>query len=104
MTMDLAVARAVMQARAIERALHDRGPWAIRVDGVDYPAVRWILEDRVLFRVHLPDVCWLSEETERPVSLVCSGEVVGTRTVEFVDGESTLDWMFVIPALEPARA
>ncbi len=102
--LELAVARAVMQARQIERALHDQGPWAIRVDGITYPAVRWIMADRVQFRVHMPDVCWLDDDLERSVDLLCSGEVVGSRTVEFVDGESTLDWVFVLPSMEPARA
>jgi len=104
MPMELAVARAIMQARQVERALHDHGPWSIKVADVAYPAVRWILDDRIIFRVHLPDVCWLDEDAEQQVELLCAGEVAGTRTVELVDGECALDWMFVLPALEPARA
>lgn len=103
MALDLAVARAVMAARQIERALHDQGPWTIRFNDVDYPAVRWIGEDRVIFRAYFPDACWLSEDPA-PVDLVCSGEVVGTRLVEAVDGESSIEWVFVLPEREPARA
>ncbi len=102
--LDIAVARAVMLARQIERALHDSGPWSIRVDGITYPAVRWITENQVQFRVHMPDVCWLDDDTERMVDLLCSGEVVGTRTVEFIDGESTLDWIFALSSMAPSQA
>ncbi len=74
------------------------------VGGIIYPAVRWIMEDRVQFRVYMPDVCWLDEDTERMVDLLCSGVVVGTRTVEFIDGESTLDWVFSLPDMVPSQA
>ena len=104
MAFDLDVARAVQQAKQIERALHDQGPWTIRVCGESHPAVRWILDDRVIFRVHLPDVCWLGDEQIRVVDLVCDGEIVGSRSVEFSDGESTLDWMFVLPETGRVRA
>lgn len=103
MAFDLAVARAVMAARQIERALHDDGPWTIRFNDVDYPAVRWIGEDRVIFRAHFPDACWLSDE-QVFVDLMCRDDVVGTRLIEPVDGESSIEWVFALPEREPARA
>lgn len=101
-TLDLAVARAVMAARQMERALHDDGPWTMVLGGVAYPAVKWTGEDRVIFRAHMPEACWIDEIV--PVDLACDGEVVGSRLVEMVDGESSIFWTIALPALEPASA
>lgn len=99
MSLDLAVARAVMAARQIERAAHDRGPWSIRVEGIEVPAVRWVGEDRVIFRAHLPEVCFLDDV--HLVDLLCSGEVVGTRSVDFSSGDLCITWTYALPQAEP---
>lgn len=99
MSLDLAVARAVMAARQIERATHDRGPWTIRVEGIEVPAVRWVGEDRVIFRGHLPEVCFLDDV--HFVSLLCRGEEVGTRQVDFSSGGLSITWTFALPEVEP---
>lgn len=104
MTLDFAVAQAVMRARQIERALHDDGPWSFRFGGVTYPAVRWIGADRVIFRAHLPEQCWIGEPNPS-LDLMCRGDVVGSRRIEVPeDGASAVEWVLALPAQEPARA
>lgn len=105
MTFDLAVARAVMAARQVERALHDSGPWSVRVCGQSFPAVRWIGPDRVIFRAHIPDVCWLdgNDDGVRFVDLVCGEDVVGSRQVQFEEsGEQDFTWLFSLVEREPS--
>jgi hypothetical protein len=94
MTLDLAVSRAVMAARLIERAVHDHGPWAMRVEGITCPAVRWITGDRVIFRAHLPEVCFLDDE--HFVDLLCNGEPVSTRLVDFSSGDLSITWTLAL--------
>lgn len=107
MALDMAVARAVMAARQIERAVHDPGPWSINLGGISYPAVRWVGEDRVIFRAHVPDTCWLVDEPIA-IDLVCwtaeGSDVVGSRMVEMTDGASSIEWVFALPEREPAQA
>lgn len=56
MSFDLAVSRAVTMTRALERALHDPGPWFIELDGYFAPASREICEEAltVTFAAHFP--------------------------------------------------
>lgn len=56
MSFDLAVSRAVTMAHALERALHDPGPWFIELDGYLAPAEREVREDalEVLFTAQFP--------------------------------------------------
>jgi hypothetical protein len=54
MSFDLAVSRAVTLAHALERALHDPGPWFIELDGYLASASREVCEDAltVTFAAH----------------------------------------------------
>lgn len=54
---DIEVARAVARMRALERALHDPGPWTVRVGERVYPACRQVLPESrcVLFYAYLWD-------------------------------------------------
>ena len=101
MDLDNMVAAAVYRVRLIERALHDLGPWTMSYNGVQAPAVRMIAHDRVIFRAHFPDVCWISEP-EPTVVLLCDGEPVSARPIERPeDGEFTMEWEIALP--EPVR-
>jgi hypothetical protein len=56
MSFDLAVSRAVTMAHALERALHDPGPWFIELDGYVAHAEREVREEalEVLFIAQFP--------------------------------------------------
>jgi hypothetical protein len=56
MSFDLAVSRAVTMAHALERALHDPGPWFIELDGYVAHAEREVREEalEVLFTAQFP--------------------------------------------------
>ncbi len=49
--LELAVSSAIIRLRALERGLHDIGPWSIEFDGVRYPARRAVLADGVRFTI-----------------------------------------------------
>jgi hypothetical protein len=102
MDLDLLVAEAVFRVRLIERALHDAGPWSMRYGGFDAPAVRLIAADRVIFRAHFPDVCWISDPGPT-VLLLCDGETVSVQSIgRPEDGEFTMEWEIALP--EPVHA
>jgi hypothetical protein len=99
--LDFMVAQAVFRARQIERATNDPGPWTITYGTEVMPAVRWVGEDRVIFRAHLADACWIDQE-DPTLTLRCRGDVVGVRPIESpTDGRSAIEWTFVIP--QPVR-
>lgn len=73
MSFDLAVSRAVTMAHALERALHDPGPWFIELDGYFAPASREICETNltVTFTAH-----FLRADDGAVPMLRCQGEEV----------------------------
>jgi hypothetical protein len=100
--LDFRVAQALHKARQIERALHDPGPWTITYGNHIMPAVRFILDDRVTFWAHFPDACWI-KSADRVLTLQCRDEEVGVKPLwsddEIIpDGESNIEWTFVLPA------
>jgi hypothetical protein len=100
--LDLEIAQAIFQARQIERAVNDNGPWTITYGGHVAPACRWVTEREVIFVAHFPDVCWLDVE-EPALLLHCRDELVGTRPIDPpVDGEWKAQWTFALST--PVRA
>lgn len=57
MSLELAVSQALMKTRALERALHDSGPWRIELDGarahVIMTASRQVTPSSVVFTIGL---------------------------------------------------
>lgn len=51
MALDLAVSREITKLRALERAVHDPGPWSICVRGLFLAPERVVLPDCVRFTV-----------------------------------------------------
>ena len=99
--LDFLIAKAVFAARQIERATNDPGPWTITYGSETVPAVRWVGEDRVIFRARFPDACWI-DQAEPTLTLRCRGDLVGVRQVECPeDGEFYTEWVFAFP--EPVR-
>ena len=95
--LDLMIAQAIFRARQIERAVHDRGPWTVSYGNQVAPAVRWVGSDRVIFRAHFPDACWLPD-TDSCLTLLCRDEMVGTKSIVTpADGEFTVEWTFTLP-------
>lgn len=102
---ETAVAQQVARAWALERALHARGPWGIRVELSDhvwigsrtFPTERIIDEtaQRVVF------ICpmWLHEvhAGEAVLELLCDGEEVSSRVMDLPAGDSVVEWELSIP-------
>lgn len=78
-TLDTAVAEAVYTAHLLERALHGRDRWSIRVGDRNLDTVRRVKEEGVVF-----EATWNVCLREVPVEmhLVCEGEIVRTREIE----------------------
>lgn len=53
-SLDLAVSSAIMRLHALERALHDTGPWMVEYAGGRVPAERFVLDDGVTFVAEFP--------------------------------------------------
>jgi hypothetical protein len=95
-SLDIAVSSAIMRLHALERALHDDGPWEMEFMGVRVPANRFVFNDRVqfcaLFRIpmthELRDGC-------DSIWLRCGGDAVISRpTPELPVGKDfILDWV-----------
>jgi hypothetical protein len=73
--LELAVARALMHWRLIERAVHSHEPWSMSYNGVTVGASRFIRSDRVSFVGHFPPLCPL-HQPDLSVSLLCGDEPV----------------------------
>lgn len=96
MELDLAAARAVMQARLLERAVHDPGPWTMEYGGILMPTSRFLLPDRAIFVAHLPEHCWL--RAPESLTLHCRGELVASKVIEHPGDESCqILWEIVLP-------
>jgi hypothetical protein len=89
-----AVAQQVAQAWILERALHDDGPWTIRLPHSISFAERIIDEEngRVLFTT----VLWVDPEDagEAVLELLCGEETVSVRTADLPAGDSIVEWEF----------
>lgn len=100
--LDFAVAQAAFQARQMERALHDRGPWSISWGPFEVPACRLIGDTQIKFLAHFPEHCYLAIPAE-PAVLKCRGEIVGTQEIEFPgDGAFEMEWVLALGAPVPA--
>lgn len=99
MHLELAVSSALTRLRALERALHDRGPWEMELaTGDRVPANRFVLDDRVQFCAQFPSTNGLDDAF---VTLLCDGWPVAVRRVETpLSGSFILDWtLTVTPAI-----
>jgi hypothetical protein len=79
MALDLVVARAVAQAKLLERAVHDPGPWEIEVGGVRQLALKAVDPTKVIIFATFPPVCWI--DPPDVARLYCRGEMVGSREI-----------------------
>lgn len=94
--LDIAVSQALFRARQMERALHDSGPWTMEWAGHTVPVCRLIGKSEIKFLAHFPEHCYLAEP-EPTMSLLCRGEVVGTREIEFPgDGAFSVEWRLAV--------
>jgi hypothetical protein len=99
MTLDIMVASAMVRARQLERAVHDRGPWTIRRGSESFPASRLVHARGVTFIARTPDLCWLSQE---PLDLYCGQDLVSSRPCEDLDGEQRIEWTLTLSSLAVA--
>jgi hypothetical protein len=77
MALDLAAARAVAQARLLERAVHDVGPWEVEVGGIRVPAIRAITPSRVVFLAYFAD-----QLTDDVAWLYCRGQLLSSQEID----------------------
>lgn len=89
-TIDFVAAQRVAQARLLETAVHDRGPWTIRIADVEADCVRVVCPSRIVFLAFFPPRVW--EETGQVAWLRCRGEDMASRLVEVADGEFSMEW------------
>lgn len=87
--LDNAVSRQVMRARQIERAVHDPGPWSVRVGNTSCPARRVKGPDHVTF--------FAIVRIDAPVTaeLRCGEDIVAVRELDAV-GHAEIAWEFSI--------
>lgn len=91
MALDFMAARAVARAKLLERAVHDPGPWEIRVGDETSQAVKVRTASRLIFLAHfssldkLEDVAWLS----------CRGELLNSLDIQApAGGPFSIEWEF----------
>jgi hypothetical protein len=92
-SLDIAVSSAIMRLHALERALHDDGPWEMEFMGVRVPANRFVFNDRVQFCAVFPPMApYLFFGT---VELLCGGEAVALQPMPgwVCDQTNILDWV-----------
>jgi hypothetical protein len=91
MALDFVAARAVAQAKLLERALHDRSAWEIEVNGVRQLAVKVITPSQIVFFASFPPLCWV--EPPEVAWLLCNGETLASRDISApADGGCTIEW------------
>lgn len=101
-TLDTLAAQAVFAARALERAVHDAGPWEITWGPHTVPAVREATEESVTFTATFPEHCYLAP-IESPATLLCRGEPVLFREIEFPGDQGfTISWVLSGASMQAA--
>lgn len=101
MLLDLLAAQRVTQARVFEQAVHDPGPWTIRIQDVEVGAVRVRCPTRVVFLAVFPPRSW--GEQSQTAWLSCRGELKSSKIVTVLDEEFATTWTFGSePTREPA--
>lgn len=102
MTLDFAVAQALFAARQAERALHDRGPWEVRIGGFTAPACKILAPNLVVFFAYFPEHCWL--QAPETAELLCRGEVVGSKGLDGItDAGFTFEWHIALGERQTAE-
>jgi hypothetical protein len=85
MAIELAVSRAITKIHALERALHEPGPWYIRTESSMVPADRQVTSGAVIFRAFLPEAgfaeLWLRDEFVIAIGQLSGGHVVYELTL-----------------------
>lgn len=79
MAIELAVSRAITKIHALERALHEPGPWYVRTESLMVPAEREVTDQAVRFRARIPAgdggfaELWLRDEFVLTIGPVSGG-------------------------------
>lgn len=95
MALDLVAARAVARAKLLERALHDRGPWEIEVNGIRAETVKLVTLRQVIFMAYFPPLCWM--DPPEVAWLVCRGEQLSSQDIMAPgDGPHMIQWVIDI--------
>jgi hypothetical protein len=106
---ELALSQQLTRLRALERALHDEGPWAFRVGDLQYdgsvkyirgiPATRRIETSRqsVIFAAELFSHC--GQEKVIDLMTVRDREIISTQTVRLPPGASLFEWELGLDAV-----
>jgi len=100
MSLDSVVARMVMRAKQIERALHDPGPWTVTVgphpDQFERPARRVVGDDHVTFYA-IADLSGAMTGTDVVAAeLSCGEDIVACKLLPAQEGLAEIAWTFEI--------
>ena len=97
MKLEMAVSRMASWAHAVERALHDSGPWTFRTSGGTTPAHRLI--DREHAEIIFTGMVLPSQDYV--VELLAGGDFVTMTTADFTQG-SRITWKLSLKEALPA--
>lgn len=89
-SLDILASRMLMRARQVERALHDPGPWTVRVDETEYPARRVLGEDHITFYALIPN------SRSGIAELTCAGDAVAVSSMGPFDEDFQIEWSFLV--------
>lgn len=105
MALDLAVSRAITMVHILERALHDPGPWSLRINGSLAPAERRIEQDRVVFSAEFPAVEHVDGAT-MALALYCGNHLCALRPVQLGpdanENPFMAEWVLALPQVVAA--
>jgi hypothetical protein len=77
MVSEIGLLSAITRLRALEKGVHNAGPWSMELCGVRAPAQRLVGSDNVLFSTEFPEMD-LRDETFQ-LTLFCKDEMVLVR-------------------------
>lgn len=99
MSLDLVVSQSILRIRALERALHDEGPWFIVLNGftgdIEVPATRYVTDSDIRFAASMGSYM-LHADTASFIRLRCRQDDVLTRRVEIPETGAAVDLGWVI--------
>lgn len=97
MVNEVGLASAITMLHALEKGVHDSGPWTMDLDGVRLPAMRVVTEYGVSFVTEFPEMNFSGETSL--LTLFCGQDMVLVKNFTAPDhGSFVVDWSLSLPA------